>query len=335
MLLLYFTTRIISGTAAFLYPGYASYKTLSQRPASEEELERWLMYWSVLGCIVAVEYMAEWLVSWYVVSKDVMQLPHPERWPVAFDRLPLYYPIKTVFLLYLSLPQTAGAAYLYRQHLRPFFASHEREIDSALAKFKAYIYASLQRMLRAAWAHVTSNLGQSNVSIGAEAPIAENAAANAGAPPTLGDPMSGPAQLMRGLWANYGPGIIASGTIFLTQAQTSAARAQKRAERTELSEPQPYDVGDDDVDVGTSAAKASSSVPMPSASSSSRRSSESSSIRQRSGSGTGKSTFEEVEIPSDMEGEGHPVVPSQTKRTSWFSWGSSYVERGYENVKTD
>ena len=51
---------------AFLYPGYASYKTLSQRPASEEDLERWLMYWSVLGCIVGVEYVAEWLVSWSV-----------------------------------------------------------------------------------------------------------------------------------------------------------------------------------------------------------------------------------------------------------------------------
>lgn len=57
-----------SATAAFLYPGYASYKTLSQRPASEAELERWLMYWSVLGCIVAVEYVAEWLISWYALS---------------------------------------------------------------------------------------------------------------------------------------------------------------------------------------------------------------------------------------------------------------------------
>ena len=57
-----------SATAAFLYPGYASYKTLSQRPASEADLERWLMYWSVLGCIVAVEYVAEWLVSWCVVG---------------------------------------------------------------------------------------------------------------------------------------------------------------------------------------------------------------------------------------------------------------------------
>ena len=51
---------------AFLYPAYASYKTLSKRPASDAELERWLMYWSVLGVILAVEYVAEWLVRWYV-----------------------------------------------------------------------------------------------------------------------------------------------------------------------------------------------------------------------------------------------------------------------------
>lgn len=55
-----------SSLVAFLYPGYASYKTLSQRPASEEDLERWLMYWCVLGCVVGVEYVAEWVISWYV-----------------------------------------------------------------------------------------------------------------------------------------------------------------------------------------------------------------------------------------------------------------------------
>lgn len=60
------TDVVFSSVVVFLYPGYASYKTLSQRPASEEELERWLMYWSVLGCIVGVEYAAEWLISWSV-----------------------------------------------------------------------------------------------------------------------------------------------------------------------------------------------------------------------------------------------------------------------------
>jgi receptor expression-enhancing protein 1/2/3/4 len=55
-----------SATIAFLYPGYASFKVLSQRPASEEALERWLTYWSVLGCVIGVEYVAEWFISWFV-----------------------------------------------------------------------------------------------------------------------------------------------------------------------------------------------------------------------------------------------------------------------------
>lgn len=55
-----------SAVVAFLYPGYASFKTLSQRPANEADLERWLTYWCVLGCIVFAEYVAEWLVSWCV-----------------------------------------------------------------------------------------------------------------------------------------------------------------------------------------------------------------------------------------------------------------------------
>lgn len=50
---------------AYLYPGYKSYKTLSQRPANEDDIQRWLMYWSVIGCVVAIE-SAEWLVNWSV-----------------------------------------------------------------------------------------------------------------------------------------------------------------------------------------------------------------------------------------------------------------------------
>jgi hypothetical protein len=69
-LFIYFPCSCI---AAFLYPGYASFKTLSQRPASEEDLERWLMYWSVLACVVGVEYLAEWLVSWCALRDSSCQ----------------------------------------------------------------------------------------------------------------------------------------------------------------------------------------------------------------------------------------------------------------------
>lgn len=317
----YFTFKVISATAAFLYPGYASYKTLSQRPASEEELERWLMYWSVLGCIVSVEYVAEWLVSW----------------------LPFYYPVKTIFLLYLALPQTAGAAYLYHTHLQPFFAAHESQIDSTLAQLKGYIYSSLQRFLRAAWDHVTTTLRQMNVPAGADAPLANQASANTGAQPSLGDPVSGPAQLVQGLWGNYGPTLLASGAALLRQAQvsaTQAATANARAARATLSEDQPsvqpYDLSDS----SPPSPAGPSSVPLPRPSNDSRHSSFSSSgsLRQRAESG-GKAAFEEVEVPSDMEGDGvgHvvPEKPAQARRTSWFGWGSGNPGTGYERVKTD
>ena len=42
-----------SSAFAFLYPGYKSYKALSRRPADEVELERWLMYWSVIATVIA------------------------------------------------------------------------------------------------------------------------------------------------------------------------------------------------------------------------------------------------------------------------------------------
>ncbi|OBZ76933.1 HVA22-like protein j [Grifola frondosa] len=307
-MLLYFTSRIISATAAFLYPGYASYKTLSQRPASEADLERWLM---------------------------------PAR-----PRLPFYYPAKTIFLVYLALPQTAGAAYIYQSHLRPFFAAHETQIDSALAQLKAHVYASLQRLLRAAWEHVSATLRQMQGSGGAaglvagEAPLEEDVAAHTGAPPSLGDPISGPVQLAQGLWGAYGPSLLASGAALLRQAQTSAAHAQAQAQaqvspgpgrrrQQEVPDVAPYDVS------------AGPSVPIPPANNPSRESSSSeSSMRERSGSGNGKSTFEEVEVPSDMEGEAagrvEPQRPAQTKRTSWFGWGASANPgKDYERVKTE
>src|SRR5216683_4077792 len=80
----------LSCIAAFLYPGYASFKTLSQRPASEEDLERWLMYWSVLACVVGVEYLAEWLVSWCALRDTSAQQSCSPHFLSRY-RIPFYY----------------------------------------------------------------------------------------------------------------------------------------------------------------------------------------------------------------------------------------------------
>ncbi|GLB39939.1 putative TB2/DP1, HVA22 family protein [Lyophyllum shimeji] len=339
-MLFYLTARIVSSVAAFLYPGYASYKTLSQRPASEEELERWLMYWSVLGCLIGVEYIAEWLVSW----------------------IPFYYPLKALFLLYLALPQTRGSSYIYTAHLHPFFHAHETQIDAALASLKARAYAFVQERLRALWDATAASLPtQSHAQTPAHVHL-DPAGTGSAPPPTLGDPASGPAQLVGTLWRSYGPSILASGAALLRSATTSAGAApgttpalntppasgfttqsvleRRRRLEAELAALNAAASG------GGGGGGAGEPVAFPPANNPSRSSS-GLGLRERTNSGSGR--FEEVEVPSDVEGydvgdgtgegegEGHARSAAGT-RTSWFGWGGSGSgagKAGYERVKSE
>ncbi|KIO11216.1 hypothetical protein M404DRAFT_13376 [Pisolithus tinctorius Marx 270] len=282
----YLISSLTSSVVAFLYPGYASYKTLSRRPACEQDIERWLMYWSVLGCIVGVEYVAEWLVSW----------------------IPMYYFLKTLFLLYLVLPQTQGSSYIYINHLQPFFHSHEAEIDATLASFKARLYAFVQERFRAIWEQVSGVLGQTSQ---IQSSGGLSAATHTGAAPNLTDPASGPAQLVMGLWRSYGPGIIASGAAFLHQGTASTDSWRSPVNSPRLS------------GAGRQEHAHRHQVEPPS------RNSSDSDLRERMGS----SRFEEVDVPSDTEGydvgsrEGPGPGPETTaaRPGSWFgmNWSAS------------
>ena len=61
------SNAIYSAWFAFFIPCYATFKTLSNRPISESELQKWAMYWSVIGAFVAFEYVTEWFISWYAL----------------------------------------------------------------------------------------------------------------------------------------------------------------------------------------------------------------------------------------------------------------------------
>lgn len=90
-----------SGWFAFLLPSYHTFKALKQRPFSEPEIERLATYWAVVGAFVALEYSGEWLFSWYVfIAPPALILSK------TYVRFPFYWELKTVFLLFLSLPQT-------------------------------------------------------------------------------------------------------------------------------------------------------------------------------------------------------------------------------------
>ncbi|KIL68389.1 hypothetical protein M378DRAFT_21910 [Amanita muscaria Koide BX008] len=324
-MLFFLTSRIVSSFGAFLYPGYASYKTLSQRPASEEDLERWLMYWSVLGCLVGVEYIAEWLISW----------------------IPFYYTFKSMFLLYLALPQTRGSSYIYTQHLQPFFKSHESQIDAALASLRVKVYSFVQERLRAVWDTVASAAGQQRTA-NATPDI------NAAAPSTLDSLASGPAQLVSSLWTSYGPGIVASGVALLRQA--GAPTGNTRPEQpgnfhAAPPEPRPRTVRGEsqqsllekrrrlEAELAALAEQAPEPVLTPSASSSRGSSDSDIRRRERRNSNASGGRFEEIEVPSDIEGYdvgqagGSGVNPNPAQRASWFGWGGQKGDS--ERVKGD
>ncbi|KAF8635639.1 hypothetical protein AX15_000274 [Amanita polypyramis BW_CC] len=329
-MLFFIAFRLVSSIGAFLYPGYASYKTLSQRPASEEELERWLMYWSVLGCIVGIEYIAEWLVSW----------------------IPFYYMIKTIFLLYLALPQTRGSSYIYVNHLSPFFRSHESQIDATLASLRARIYTFVQSRFRALWEHVSSTMGQQQSSTFSRE-------MDAGVPPTLHDPASGPAQLVSSLWTSYGPGIITSGMALLRQATVGTTNARIE-QRTDLNTPPESRTGSVrgesqqvllerkrrlEAELAALSQQASEPISMPNASPAiafpGRSSDSDVRRRERRNSNASGGRFEEIEVPSDIEGydvgqdADSEAVPPPATRTSWFGWGGGSSKGDYESVKTE
>lgn len=233
----------------------------------------------------------------------------------------MYYLMKTLFLLYLVLPQTRGSSYIYINHLQPFLHSHESQIDATLASFKARLYGFIQERFRALWEQFTGALGQQP-----QAQYAPGVGGVVGAPPSLGDPVSGPAQLVAGLWQSYGPSLLASGAVFLSQGAAASGSAADKAWRTPAGSQIHLDSSQSTRDRrraqaapqtgGASTASGSFDV-------SSRHSSDSEQ-RER---GPGRS-FEEVEEPSDVEGY---EVDARGKASgseraagpaSWFGWGS-------------
>ncbi|KAF9269468.1 hypothetical protein L218DRAFT_850805 [Marasmius fiardii PR-910] len=355
-MLFYLTSRIVGTATSFLYPAYCSYKTLSQRPASEVDLERWLMYWSVLGTLLSVELFAEWTISW----------------------LPFYYTIKTLFLLYLSLPQTQGSTFIYHKYLAPLLHEHEDQIDRSMSKIRGIVWEFVQAKARALWDALVASMGQQ--------PGAPPIGSAVAPPPTQNDPASGPVQMAFGLWRTYGPVILTTGAAMFKQvapasffserppaqpypdssssrisnATTQSVLERRRALEAELAALDHIDPHGGLSDVSTPSSSFASpfaptfpipTIPLPgtSSASTSTNSSPISSpyLRERTASGVGLGRFEEIEMPPEGydagavdHGVGHVYDggrPSQSQgRTSWFGWGSSTAaNQGYERVKND
>jgi len=290
----------------------------------------------VMACVVGFEYLAEWLVRW----------------------IPLYYFFKTIFLMFLALPQTQGSSFIYQVHLGPLLHAHETQIDAALTKFKVKIYEFIQEKLRILWNQVAGSAGATSAATQAGGASGAVGAAN---PPTMSDPLSGAAQMVSGLWSTYAPAIIANGAAYIAsrQQQAAAAAAQNRQQATQprpqesteslqtrrraleaelaaLPQPAPSTTLQDPFRApsGTSLQSNSSTVSISPQDATRRRTeSVATSSSQANGSGSDAETrYENIGRDDIGSGDERPMPGA---RTSWWGGWRSPSYQGYERVKDE
>eukprot|EP00833_Pecoramyces_ruminatium_P007756 jgi/Orpsp1_1/1181788/evm.model.c7180000078621.1 len=99
---------LLSTLIAFIYPAYASFKAIESPDKTDDT--QWLTYWTVFGFLHLIECFSDQILGW-----------------ISF-----YYFIKSIFTLWLSLPQFRGAEILYEKFIRVYLLRNQSTIDSKI-----------------------------------------------------------------------------------------------------------------------------------------------------------------------------------------------------------
>lgn len=140
--------------------------------------------------------------------------------------MPFYWEIKTIFVLYLALPQTQviysfmfislsdshvsqGSTFIYDSYLAPYFTRNEASIDAGIASAQGSLVVFLQDRAKGLWALVWSFVGQVQA-----AQVSQSQPGGATPAPGTGSP----ADVVSNLWRTYGSSVVAG----LTRAASGA-----------------------------------------------------------------------------------------------------------------
>eukprot|EP00297_Palpitomonas_bilix_P015358 CAMPEP_0113868942 /NCGR_PEP_ID=MMETSP0780_2-20120614/1266_1 /TAXON_ID=652834 /ORGANISM="Palpitomonas bilix" /LENGTH=213 /DNA_ID=CAMNT_0000854075 /DNA_START=242 /DNA_END=885 /DNA_ORIENTATION=- /assembly_acc=CAM_ASM_000599 len=94
----------------FVYPAYASFKAIESEGKDDDT--QWLTYWVVYSTFVIAEHFSGFILRW----------------------IPLYYPLKLIFLTCLFSERIRLAETIYSSFIAPILRSQEGVIDAALDK---------------------------------------------------------------------------------------------------------------------------------------------------------------------------------------------------------
>ncbi|CAM9174091.1 unnamed protein product [Discosporangium mesarthrocarpum] len=106
-LLLRIGANLICNLGGFVYPAFCSFKAIESEGTKDDT--QWLTYWVVFAAFSILETFVEYLLYW----------------------IPFYYAFKLAFLVWCFLPQTRGAAFLYRELMRDVLSTPKTSIDGA------------------------------------------------------------------------------------------------------------------------------------------------------------------------------------------------------------
>jgi len=124
---LFLLSHALSAWFAFFIPAYSTLKALARQAPGDQEVLKWVKYWTVIGTFVAFQYLTEWLLCW----------------------VPFYWEVKTLFLLYLALPQTEGSTYVFNTYLYPVFIKNQADIDAFINAMGSHSFKFLQTKIQA------------------------------------------------------------------------------------------------------------------------------------------------------------------------------------------